>query len=60
MKKIKRVLGVILAVLGCIAWFIIFIGVCIAMGITFKDVIICITTILVMIGWTWLVSWLLN
>lgn len=60
MKKIKRVLGVILAVLGCIAWFIIFIGVCIAMGITFKSVIIGMTIILVTIGWAWLVSWLLD
>ena len=58
----KRILGIILAVLGCVAFFAFFVLSCVAKGLTLGTSIlvvsIAIAATLVVMGWIKLVLWL--
>ena len=59
----KRILGIILAVLGCVAFFAFLVLSCVAKGFTLGTsilvVLITIAVTLVIMGWLKLVLWLL-
>lgn len=59
----KRILGIILAVLGCVAFFAFLVLSCVAKGLTLGTsilvVLITIAVTLVIMGWLKLVLWLL-
>ena len=60
----KRILGIISVVLGCIALFAFFVLSCVAKGLTLGNailaVLISIVATLVIISWVYLTLWLLD
>jgi hypothetical protein len=59
----KRILGIILAVLGCIILFSFLVLGCASLGFSIAKsvliVLIAILAVIIVIVWTWLVMWLL-